>query len=82
MNKKIKVICKESCQSAGGGRFIKNETYNCEVLGDAHYITDKNNNIIRLEENSPYDLSKFSTYFYTQREARKEKIKKLNLLCE
>ena len=71
MIKKIKIICKKSCESIGG-KCIINEIYDCIILGNTYFISDKNNIIIRLEK-----LSIFSEFFYTEQEYRKLKLNKI-----
>lgn len=78
MNKKINVICKTKCSSAGGALFFEGEKYICEIVGKGHFITDKKGNILRLENDNINKYGNLQTYFYTEKEARKLKLKKLN----
>ena len=41
------------------------------------YIFDENNQIIRLEIDNPFEKSKFSEFFTTLKNARKQKLNKI-----
>ena len=78
MNKRSKVLCKETCHSAGGAMFFANVIYNCDVLGHTYFIEDKDGDILRLEDNHVYKQINLHTFFYTEKEIRKLKINKIN----
>lgn len=79
MNKIISVLCKIECHTAGGGVFYKNNWYCSEILNNTYFTFDQNKNILRLENDkgTRFDV-KFSTYFYTEKEYRKEKLLKIS----
>lgn len=71
MNITGQVICIKDCVSLGGAKFYNNKIYKCQLMNYTCYIFDENNQIIRLE------ISKFSEFFTTLKNARKQKLNKI-----
>jgi hypothetical protein len=69
----MRVFCKQGCKSIGGGIYNMNEYYDCIILDKVYFIFDKEHHTIRLDAN----YSAFSEHFYTEKELRKLKLKKL-----
>lgn len=77
MNITGQVICIKDCVSLGGAKFYNNKIYKCQLMNYTCYIFDENNQIIRLEIDNPFEKSKFSEFFTTLKNARKQKLNKI-----
>lgn len=74
----IDVYCKKKCGSLGGARFLPTNKYRCHVLGNSHTIIDSYGEILKIDKYTNSSRSVLSDYFYTEKDLRKEKLKKLN----
>lgn len=74
--KNINVYCKKECGSVGGADFFQGKYYKCEKHGDVYYIFDNNKRLLKLSSDPTY--KNFNNYFYTEKQLRQSKLKKLN----